>query len=313
MSDYMSLELPADYPFKGPTTASCIIHALGLSQADAAVFFSVRRDTIKKWQSGKMRMPDDLLDKAFRRLDLLMHLASEIAHDYEEQAQSDDASFVYIGLPTEEQMRRGMLPRSKGFYETFFGMIMARADGISMAVCEPSDDMNATNLWIPRLLEEDVDWSGVSLVDEDDYCVRADHDFYRFLREQLASRNFSASGVSEATWEWTSGGPFLDIPYLPEWLGEAYPELTDAQLSLLDTQIRLKIPGYCKTTELLRSDSEATIFFVGPDGIVPVLDATEGPEDADANALNAALADIIEAEFGTMDGLWKAATHVENR
>ena len=312
MSDYMSLELPPDYPFKGPTTASCVIHALGLSQADAAIFFSVRRDTIKKWQSGKMRMPDDLPDKAVERLDLLMQLANEIAQEYEEQAHTDSVSLAYIGLPTVEQMRRRMLPRSKGFYETFFGMIMARADGIVMAICEPSDDMNATNLWIPRLLEEDVDWSRVSLVEEDEYCVRADHDFYRFLREQLSSRNFSASGIAESTWELTSGGPFLDIPYLPEWLGEAHPELTDEQLSLLDTHIRVKIPGYCKTTEALRSDSEPTISFVGPDGIVPVLDATEGPEDADANALNAALADIIEAEFGTMDGLWKAAARLES-
>lgn len=313
MSDDMSLDLPTNYPFKGPTTASCLIQALGLSQADAAVFFSVRRDTIKKWQSGKMRMPDMLLDKGFERLSLLMRLADEIAQDYVEHAHAETIYVAYIGLPSTEQMRRGMLPSSKGFYETFFGMIMSHAQlgenskgGITMAICEPSEDMNPTNMWIPRLLEEDIDWSCISVVDEGELCVRADPDFYAYLRDQLKAQNFTAKGMTEQNLEWASGGPSIDIPYLPDWLHDAHPELSEQELELLDTHLRIRIPGYAKSTDQLRGDTEATIFFVGPDGIVPVFDASEGPEDADMNALNAALAQIIDDVFGSMDVLRKS-------
>ena len=311
MSDDMSLDLPNEYPFKGPTTASCLIQALGLSQTDAAVFFSVRRDTIKKWQSGKMNMPEVLLERGFERLSLLMKLAAEIAQDYVEHAHNESIYVAYIGLPTTEQMRRGMLPSSKGFYETFFGMIMAHAQsgddskgGLTMAICEPSEDLDSTNMWLPRLLAEDIDWFCISMVDEDDLCVRADPDFYAFLREQLKALKFTAKGKTEQNLEWASGGPFIDIPYLPYWLHEAHPELSEPELELLDTHIRLRIPGYAKTTDQLRGDNEATIFFVGPDGIIPVFDATEGPEDADMNALNAALAQIIDDVFGSMEALW---------
>lgn len=310
MSDDMSLDLPADYPFKSPTTASCLIQALGLSQADAAAFFSVRRDTIKKWQSGKMNMPDVLIDKGFERLSMLSSIAVELAQDYQEYARAEDIYVAYIGLPTREQMRRAMLPEAKGFYEVFFGMIMGHAatsgddKGLTMAICEPSEDMNDTNIWLPRLVTEDVDWSCISVVNEDAYCVRADKEFYDFLRSELKSGNFTSLGLTEHTLEWASGGPFLDIPYCPDWLYEAHPELSDEQVVLLDTHIRLRIPAYCKKTDDLRLDNEAIMFFVTPDEIVPVFDATESPEDADTNALNASVADLIDEIFGSMDALW---------
>lgn len=64
-------DMPEGYPFKLPTPASTVIARFGFSQKEAAAFYGVRLDTIKKWISGKMEMPDDLLLESYVKLDAL--------------------------------------------------------------------------------------------------------------------------------------------------------------------------------------------------------------------------------------------------
>lgn len=306
-----------DYPFKLPNEASTLISRFGFSQKEASVFYGVRLDTIKKWISGKMAMPDDLVLESYNKLARLQDFAALVASAYNDLAIEDDGEHMaqqYISLPTVTQMRRGFMPVSKGFYESLFADIAAHAyssgpDDFCYVVPEaPDEEIGTTNFWIRLWVEQDMQME--LCIEREDSVARFDVDFYSFLKTELSSwTNVQTTFSGGSDLHPYPDEVCLDIPYSPDWYGEAH-DLTDEEVALAGTSVRIAISiAGSDTFDDIAGDEQRFILLVEDDEIRPMMEAHEGPEDADLCATNENLALILREVFGSRQALLSKAAH----
>ena len=316
-------DMPEGYPFKLPTPASTVIARFGFSQKEAAAFYGVRLDTIKKWISGKMEMPDDLLLESYVKLDALSHLMDFIADKYCDQAADNETcehmAGQYISLPTIRQMMHGFMPQSKGFFDIFFGGIAAKCYAAGqdrfcyITPCEPDEDLSDTNLWLIPWFE-----SGLVMdmcIEREDEIIRFDVSLYDYLRSELKSwknvvvRMPKPEG-DDPTWDLDEIG--LELPYVPDWYAEAH-DLNEEQMTLVDTtvSISLNATGAEDFSDLGAFQSRA-IHFVEDNEIRVMMEAFESPRDADLTATNENLAIVLRDVFGTRSAFLKHINYTQS-
>lgn len=299
------------YPFKLPNEATSLISRFGFSQKEAAVFYAVRLDTIKKWMGGKMAMPDELVIESYVKLARLQDFAADVAAQYNAYAADVDGEHIanqYISLPTATQMRRAFMPLSKGFYDNLFADVAARAysagdDNFCYVVPEePDEEFGPTNFWIRLWVQQQMQMD--LCIEREDSVVRFDLDFYDFLKTELTSWiNVEANFTSEFDFSPHAEMITLEIPYAPDWYGEAR-DMTDEEVALAGTTVRLAFSIHgSETFDDISSDEQRYIQLVEDDEIRPMMEAVEGPEDADLCATNENLAKVLLSVFGSREAL----------
>ncbi len=322
----MNIPMPDDYPFKLPTPASSVIARFGFSQKEAAAFYGVRLDTIKKWMSGRMEMPDDLYLASLVKLDKLSSLAAFIASRYCEQALDNETgehmSSQYISLPTPTQLVRGSFPFSKGFFDAFFADIAARcyAAGAEkfcyLTPCEPEEEFCETNFWLVPWIERGMVMD--VCLEREDEIVRFDVSLYDHLRKELGTlENVQVnlpkpSSMDDFGWRLDTVG--IECPYVPDWYAEAH-DLTDEQLALVNTTVRLSVsPSYGEGSndfsDIIEWQGNA-LHFVEDDEIRPMMEAFESESDADLTATNENLVQVLRDVFGTKKALLERIGYLE--
>lgn len=299
------------YPFKLPTEASSLISRFGFSQQEASVFYGVRLDTVKKWLSGKMQMPDELVSESYAKLRTMVDLAEHVAEEYCRLASKSDNggrnTAQYISLPTQEQLRRGFMPMSKGFYDNFFADVASRAYTAEkdrfcyVTPCEPEEEIGDTNFWVLFWVKNGLQME--RCIEREDEIVRFDVDFYPFLEGALRDwRDVTASLIDDFG-NGVLNSIVIDIPYMPEWYGEG-GDLTDAELALVSPSLRISLPinGNADFSDVATNQSRVLVL-VDDDEIRPMLEGHEGPDDADLNATNVNVAKVFKTVFGSRDAL----------
>ena len=100
---------------------SCLCARVGFSQQDAANQFSVRLDTIKKWQQGKMLVPDDV-DFYIRRLARVIDSFAKSYMRVIMSGDNDDVGAEFFIPPIDDP--NYSLPNSLGFRRVLAGAII---------------------------------------------------------------------------------------------------------------------------------------------------------------------------------------------
>ncbi len=312
------IPMPENYPFKLPTPASSVISRFGFSQKEAAAFYGVRLDTIKKWMSGRMEMPDDLYLASLVKLDQLSDLATFIAERYCDQAVDNETgehmSGQYISLPTATQLVQGSFPMSKGFFDNFFADIAAKCYAAGpdrfcyLTPCEPEEDFCETNFWLIPWFERGMFMD--MCIERDDEIVRFDVSLYDHLRRELETLENAQVSIPEPIFaneiRWRMDNIGIEIPYVPDWYAEAF-DLSDEQLALVNTTVRLSFSESYEGDSADFSDlitwGSPSLHFVEDDEIRPMFEAFESQSDADLTATNENVVKILREVFGTKKAL----------
>ena len=181
--------------------ASAIFTRFGFSQQEAANCLGVRVDTVKKWMSGKMVMPDDLRSELVTKLIRWEVACDDLAGYFQRVAANGHGTFFYILEPNPETCRVFGLPSSKGFWRATLGRVVAKAPGLDFEVITDEehirlgDEAHGANSWAVFLSDRKLsltmggsDWGAVvtdaifplieAKIDSDvaaqDYDVRVD-------------------------------------------------------------------------------------------------------------------------------------------
>ena len=159
---------------------------LGISQKEASEIFKTRLDTIKKWDSGRLFVPSDVLEEMY---DMVRHthgLIEAAVRHYIEEDEDNDLDEVYLNVPSIEELDDMGMPRSQGWAESVVGAIIGRLPTVHAYGAKV----------IPAHVEDDYCW-----YDEWDWVVGESHryamisvlDEQRFTQElvdQIAAESF---------------------------------------------------------------------------------------------------------------------------
>ncbi len=252
-------------------------------------------------------MPDLLLSQSHSNISAMSELARAVANEYRSVAKVDgQTAMQYIGLPSLEQLRRASLPVSKGFFDNFFADVAAYACGTidddycHIMPCEPSDELNETNFWIARFVERGLQLETCKI---DEEAVGFDMEFYAFLKAELSSRSNASISISNANSVLNGGEIYIDIPYIPDWY---YVDemMSDADMALVETSVRITLTenGPQDFSDVAAGQT-MYIEFVEDNFIRVMLECHEDEMDADLNATNENLADVLKSVFGTRQTL----------
>ena len=105
------------------TMASAIMKRFGFSRSEAATFWEVREDTVKKWESGKMEMPTTLELTALQQINDWQGWCKRMATAYD--ALFKEEPETYIAVPMLSEARSFGLPESQGFIANTIASISA--------------------------------------------------------------------------------------------------------------------------------------------------------------------------------------------
>jgi hypothetical protein len=108
---------------KKVTMAAAIINRFGFSRSEAATFWDVREDTVKKWESGKMEMPTTLELTALEQIKDWQGYCERMAVAYNELFKDEPETF--IGVPTPTEAKEYGIPESQGFIANTVAAICA--------------------------------------------------------------------------------------------------------------------------------------------------------------------------------------------
>lgn len=126
--------------------AAAIINRFGFSRSEAAIFWDVREDTVKKWESGKMEMPTALELTALEQIKDWQGYCERMAAAYNELFKDEPETFV--GVPTPAEAVEYGIPDSQGFIANTVAAICAElAYDNHQLVLLASDDATEKNVY----------------------------------------------------------------------------------------------------------------------------------------------------------------------
>lgn len=126
--------------------AAAIINRFGFSRSEAATFWDVREDTVKKWESGKMEMPTTLELTALEQIKDWQSYCERMAAAYNELFKDEPETF--IGVPTPAEAVEYGVPDSQGFIANTVAAICAElAYDNHQLVLLTSDDATEKNFF----------------------------------------------------------------------------------------------------------------------------------------------------------------------
>ncbi len=172
---------------------------LGISQKEASEIFRTRLDTIKKWDNGRLFVPERVLEEMYDLVRQTRKFIAEVVREYTFREEELSLAEIYLQIPDEVTRERFELPKSQGWIDRVIGGVIGDLAQVHAFAAheipdsyeldyqwyeswnwvfgEPSRDIGLVTVKDLARLEQDLD----ALVSEERFEVRydvADHHYY---------------------------------------------------------------------------------------------------------------------------------------
>ena len=150
---------------------------LGLSQSDAAELFSVRLDTVKKWDNGRLFVPETVLNSLFDISEETVRLIQAIAVEIEDGEEDE----VFLHYPGKAILLDNNMPPSTGWVDHILGGVIAALPTNHVYV--KKDAENDVFMWFDLW-----EWSAQKHIDR--VTIKDEKQFSRDLARQVKHGTF---------------------------------------------------------------------------------------------------------------------------